>query len=211
MKLFLEERVSKDKKMGKKKARVRSNIPKFHAGDCVSSDQSLKRAGYTPTDEKVAGQDVMLCIGADDFKYNYTEGGICVMTTLDVIKKTMEGFKSVDAEVGQQRRIRKRGGLVICEVKGDPKWYLSLAKMKKFVESYTPEQLWDMGDGGDWQEWIDTITHYYILKCYVSGQEIAVCDPLKSMRGTLKDGDCVIAQQVCFKKPTESTVPKHLR
>ena len=203
--------------MGKKKARVRSNIPKFHD---ANRDQSLERAGYTPMDKKAMvdsmDQELMLCIGADDFKYDYTTGGICVMTTAGCIDRSMKEFKKVDAEVGQ-RRISKHKGFgggrhLVCEVKGDPKWYLSLAKMKKFIESYTPEQLWDMGDGDVWQEWIDTITHYYFLKCHVSGQEIAVCDPLKSMRNVIHgEGDSIIAQQVCFKKPTESTVPKHLR
>ena len=213
MKFYLEERGSKNKKMGKKKARVRAGIPKFQD---AKRDKSLERAGYTPdTFKQVAVDDadkeLMLCIGADDFKFDYTTGGICVMTTAGCIDKSLKEFKKVDAKVGV-RTIKKSKAkdVMVGEVGRDPKWHLSLAKMKKFIESYTPEQLWDMEDGDVWQEWIDTITHYYFLKSHVSGQAIAVCDPLKSMRNVIHgDGDSVIAQQVSFKKPTESTVPKH--
>lgn len=200
--------------MGKKKARVRSGIPKFQAQKDTNQDRSLMRAGYRRLDKPLPcdpDEELMLCIGADDFKYDYTEDGICVLTTWRCIEKCMYHLRETDKAVGQVR-IRRENGLVIREVKGDPKWFLSLAKMKKFIESYTPEQLWDMREGPQWQEWIDTLTHYYFLKAHVEKGTVAVCEPMKSMKGlNFKEGDCVISQSVNFDESTESIVPTHLQ
>jgi hypothetical protein len=204
--------------MGKKKARVRAGIPKFQPNtvEVKKQERSLQDAGYLPVPRDNwdnPDEEVMICIGANDFKYDYTEDGISVLTTIGCIDKTISYFKERDAKVGVKTLKKSKAKDVrVCQVYGDPQWKKRLKELKDVIEEKTPEELWNMGEGQEWQDWIDNVCHYYFLRTYIKGICLPVCEPLQSMRGVLGSGEgaCNITMPVNFDS-TESTVPTHLQ
>ena len=189
MKLFFGLGVSK-KKMGKKKANVRAGIPKFQPPPKEKDNR------WQPCDQECCSdnldEEVLICMRKDDFKYDYDESGICVLTTLGCIQDSIHKMAEKDRQVNQ-RKITRQGNNIFVEGHRKVDWKGMLKQLKDKVEERTPEELWEMGEGQVWQDWIDAVCQFYFVRAHITGIKLSIATPMKSMRGVTKgNGDCNI-------------------